>query len=94
MALSGKKRETYILVQLFLSADMRFGGIGTFLVSARRTGSYTTQKKSRLLETVYQDFVEDCFFPPHSQSSSATYHVFSRRKSWSALLINDHLGVL
>lgn len=27
------------LVQLFLSADMRFGGIGIFLVSTRRMGS-------------------------------------------------------
>lgn len=54
------------LVQLAFSADMRFGGIGIFLVSTRRTGSWNGRG-------THQRMSFDCCLTPKSQPHTTSF---------------------
>jgi len=73
----------HTLVQLFLSADMRFGGIGIFLVSTRRTGSLGNGQVS-------QSPRPRCL---KDNGPGSTHHILGRRKLGPPLLINSHICI-
>lgn len=72
--------------QLLFKADMRFGGMGIFRVSARRTGSFIGERAVSIKPRHV--------WPSPWEVKPATYHVLPWRKLGPPLFVDGHICVV